>query len=372
MDFTPNSGLGIDLNQIPPPDLTLSDLCPTNDFRKQTVADNSFGANPFGAPIADSNLHNMSAFEDTINHTQSLIKGFEKSLRDFISEWRDELKDGWYVELRQSMSSSEVYAVYCAPDGNVFYSLDEVAFYLGQMSRHNSMESEIRNEESGGPQTSRKRKSPNSPVPNGFAEKGGTLINSYCNDRPSDGLSRPCDGLSLKGDSVVGNIPKANEAEIRRKEDGHSSPEKSALLAEVPDAKDSSENLLCGDGSIPDWALELEPARKLPTNVGTRIRKCVYNALEKNPPEWAKKILLHSISKEVFKGNASGPTKVVFTSPLLYLICISINKYCCFQPSIASINVVICKGTWSFLLLTLCVYEKSPKTKTDAILCIPI
>ncbi|KAK6928329.1 WHIM1 domain [Dillenia turbinata] len=61
---------------------------------------------------------------------------------------------------------------------------------------------------------------------------------------------------------------------------------------------------------IPEWAQLLEPVRKLPTNVGTRIRKCVYDALEKSPPEWAKKRLEHSISKEVYKGNASGPTKV--------------------------------------------------------------
>lgn len=65
-----------------------------------------------------------------------------------------------------------------------------------------------------------------------------------------------------------------------------------------------------GDGNVPEWAQVLEPVRKLPTNVGTRIRKCVYEALEKGPPEWARKILEHSISKEVYKGNASGPTKV--------------------------------------------------------------
>lgn len=64
------------------------------------------------------------------------------------------------------------------------------------------------------------------------------------------------------------------------------------------------------DGDLPEWAQLLEPVKKLPTNVGTRIRKCVYDALEKEPPEWAKKILEHSISKEVYKGNASGPTKV--------------------------------------------------------------
>ncbi|KAL6558379.1 hypothetical protein OROMI_018729 [Orobanche minor] len=62
---------------------------------------------------------------------------------------------------------------------------------------------------------------------------------------------------------------------------------------------------------VPEWAQVLEPVRKLPTNVGARIRRCVYEALEKNPPEWAKKILDYSISKEVYKGNASGPTKVL-------------------------------------------------------------
>ncbi|KAL9230574.1 hypothetical protein vseg_005909 [Gypsophila vaccaria] len=64
-----------------------------------------------------------------------------------------------------------------------------------------------------------------------------------------------------------------------------------------------------GDGSIPEWAQVLEPVKKLPTNVGTRIRKCVYEALEKDPPDWARTKLERSISKEVYKGNASGPTK---------------------------------------------------------------
>ena len=83
----------------------------------------------------------------------------------------------------------------------------------------------------------------------------------------------------------------------------------------------SEKNVVNGD-SIPEWAKMLEPVRKLPTNVGTRIRKCVYEALEKDPPEWAKKILEHSISKEVYKGNASGPTKVLFTiTCFLYLFC---------------------------------------------------
>ncbi|XAR51852.1 Histone acetyltransferase [Bertholletia excelsa] len=82
------------------------------------------------------------------------------------------------------------------------------------------------------------------------------------------------------------------------------------------DASNACETITQSEGNIPEWAQLLEPVRKLPTNVGTRIRKCVYNALEKDPPEWAKKILEHSISKEVYKGNASGPTKKAVLSVL--------------------------------------------------------
>lgn len=73
------------------------------------------------------------------------------------------------------------------------------------------------------------------------------------------------------------------------------------------------------DNNLPEWAQPLEPVKKLPTNVGARIRKCVYNSLDKNPPEWAKEILQHSISKEVYKGNASGPTKKAVLSILAKL-----------------------------------------------------
>lgn len=81
---------------------------------------------------------------------------------------------------------------------------------------------------------------------------------------------------------------------------------------EGPDVNGASEKNLVNNGNIPEWAQLLEPVRKLPTNVGTRIRKCVYDALDKSPPDWARKILEHSISKEVYKGNASGPTKVIY------------------------------------------------------------
>ncbi|RZC80953.1 hypothetical protein C5167_043545 [Papaver somniferum] len=56
-----------------------------------------------------------------------------------------------------------------------------------------------------------------------------------------------------------------------------------------------------GWNAIPELAKVLEPARKLPTNVETRIRKCVYEALDKGPPEWVKKILRHSISKSILQ-----------------------------------------------------------------------
>ncbi|CAN6574930.1 unnamed protein product [Malus baccata var. baccata] len=85
---------------------------------------------------------------------------------------------------------------------------------------------------------------------------------------------------------------------------------------EVSDGPATVDKNLGNDGNKPLWAQVLEPVRKLPTNVGTRIRKCVYEALEKDPPEWARKILEHSISKEVYKGNASGPTKKAVLSLL--------------------------------------------------------
>ncbi|XP_074330655.1 methyl-CpG-binding domain-containing protein 9-like isoform X2 [Apium graveolens] len=81
-------------------------------------------------------------------------------------------------------------------------------------------------------------------------------------------------------------------------------------------ALDALKMVTDNDSEVPDWARVLEPVRKLPTNVGARIRRLVNEALGKHPPEWAKKILEHSISKEVYKGNASGPTKKAVVSVL--------------------------------------------------------
>lgn len=103
-------------------------------------------------------------------------------------------------------------------------------------------------------------------------------------------------------------------AEATKKIFGSLNRENDALTIEdeESDASGSCEKNIVSEGTLPEWAKVLEPVRKLPTNVGTRIRKCVYDALAKDPPDWAKKILEHSISKEVYKGNASGPTKVLF------------------------------------------------------------
>ncbi|KAL8519010.1 hypothetical protein ACS0TY_010093 [Phlomoides rotata] len=87
-------------------------------------------------------------------------------------------------------------------------------------------------------------------------------------------------------------------------------------LCERESDANGTQTIEVNDGVIPEWAKVLEPVRKLPTNVGARIRKCINEALEKNPPEWAKKQLEHSISKEVYKGNASGPTKRAVISVL--------------------------------------------------------
>lgn len=62
--------------------------------------------------------------------------------------------------------------------------------------------------------------------------------------------------------------------------------------------------------TLPEWVEALRPVAKMATNVGSRIRIKVKEALELDPPEWARELLEWSISKEVFKSNASGPTKV--------------------------------------------------------------
>ncbi|XP_051122027.1 methyl-CpG-binding domain-containing protein 9 isoform X2 [Andrographis paniculata] len=92
-------------------------------------------------------------------------------------------------------------------------------------------------------------------------------------------------------------------------------------LSERDSDANGAQTIEVNDGSIPEWAQVLEPVRKLPTNVGARIRRCIHEALERNPPEWAKQKLEYSISKDVYKGNASGPTKRAVIEVLSDLNC---------------------------------------------------
>ncbi|CAM6123295.1 unnamed protein product [Calypogeia fissa] len=80
---------------------------------------------------------------------------------------------------------------------------------------------------------------------------------------------------------------------------------------QVGAGKETIDGSKAHDGSeeVPNWVKLLDPIAKLPTNVGSRIRNRVRDALEAGPPEWAVELLEQSISKEVYKGNASGPTK---------------------------------------------------------------
>ncbi|XP_024988159.1 methyl-CpG-binding domain-containing protein 9-like isoform X2 [Cynara cardunculus var. scolymus] len=80
--------------------------------------------------------------------------------------------------------------------------------------------------------------------------------------------------------------------------------------------RDSATETNRTDNGCPKWIEVLEPVRKLPTNVGAKLRKCVYESLKQQPPPWAVEMLVNSISKDVYKGNASGPTKKIVVSVL--------------------------------------------------------
>lgn len=67
---------------------------------------------------------------------------------------------------------------------------------------------------------------------------------------------------------------------------------------------------------LPKWVEALEPVRKMPTNLGTKLKNQVQVALDLDPPEWAKATLEWSLSKGTFKSNAAGPTKVNLLHPM--------------------------------------------------------
>jgi hypothetical protein len=61
---------------------------------------------------------------------------------------------------------------------------------------------------------------------------------------------------------------------------------------------------------IPPWVKALEPIPTMLTNVGMRIGAKVREALDLHLVKWVAEILEWSISRDIFKGNASSPTKV--------------------------------------------------------------
>ncbi|KAK1432799.1 hypothetical protein QVD17_09700 [Tagetes erecta] len=52
------------------------------------------------------------------------------------------------------------------------------------------------------------------------------------------------------------------------------------------------------DGCVSECVTVLDLVKKLSTNGGSGLRNCVYEALKKNSPEWAKKLVETSISKD--------------------------------------------------------------------------
>lgn len=113
--------------------------------------------------------------------SQNTSEVFLQALREFISERHGVLEEGWCVEIKQSVDSSELYAIYRAPDGKTFGSVYEVACHLGLMS---SMQPKARRQGSshlsGKSYIPKRRKPTKSSVANGFADNNETLINDRC------------------------------------------------------------------------------------------------------------------------------------------------------------------------------------------------
>lgn len=215
-------------------------------FRKHTPGDNSFGGNGFVAPVTYSNFiyagngYGSQKFSGITTHTvktdledillrrqrmdgsfNGVDLGFStgnlsnkfpsrnpseillQALREFISERQGFLEEGWHVELRRSMSSCQLYAVYCAPDGKTFDSMSEVACYLGLISDYKSMDAEIRTEGSSVKERlhlPKRRKLTRSSVVNGFEEKKDS-ISSYCNEFLSN--CEPMEIFASRSDTIV-------------------------------------------------------------------------------------------------------------------------------------------------------------------------
>ncbi len=73
---------------------------------------------------------------------------------------------------------------------------------------------------------------------------------------------------------------------------------------------DDESNKLYQHDEIPPWVKALIHVCIMPTNVNARIMAKVREALDLHLVKWAINVLEWSISVEIFKGNASSPTKV--------------------------------------------------------------
>ncbi|KMZ61648.1 hypothetical protein ZOSMA_50G00670 [Zostera marina] len=67
---------------------------------------------------------------------------------------------------------------------------------------------------------------------------------------------------------------------------------------------------------VQDWVQILTPVQHMKSNMGSGIKRRIYQALAKNPPTWVRKILEISVSRDVYKANACGKTKGMIMSLL--------------------------------------------------------
>lgn len=132
----------------------------------------------FGFPLSLSNSSLPSRFP-SLDPSELLLQ----NLRHFISERQGVLEDGWRVEFEQPLNGYQLCAVYCAPNGKSFSSVQDVACYLGLAinGNYSYMDADIRNESS--PlherlQMPKRRKTLRWPN-NGFPEQKGSPVRRF-------------------------------------------------------------------------------------------------------------------------------------------------------------------------------------------------
>lgn len=71
---------------------------------------------------------------DTTPHKipfQNPSEAYIQELKEFIAENNGILEDGWQVEFSYCQNRRKIFPVYCAPDGNKFLSMVDVACHIG-------------------------------------------------------------------------------------------------------------------------------------------------------------------------------------------------------------------------------------------------